>query len=96
MRHGTELTDESMVPLRWLVVVVGAGISCLGASFYLVFSVSSFSSQLALGQKIQGERITALENRSDLGRQHYDEIIQRLSKMEGQNELILKEIRKGQ
>lgn len=90
----TEINDDSRVPLRWLVLTVGTAISCLGASLYLAFLFGSLTTGVITAQKDEGERITSLENNAVLGRGRYADIVQRLSKLEAQNEIILKEIRR--
>lgn len=87
-----------LVPARWLLVVVGTAMSCLGASLYLVFSTGSLTTRLTLGQELHGQRITAIESNREIWKSDYHkdqiDIVQRLTNVETQNKSILDSIRR--
>lgn len=64
--------DKSLVPIRWIFVIMGLFVSYFASS--------------------QIQRISALEANKDQGRERYEKIIERLSKLEATGDLILKQL----
>lgn len=88
------IDDASLVPLRWLVVIVGSAVSCFGACLYLVFSTGALTTKVVIGQEVLSDRITAVEKYQEIGRAHYNDILQRIAIIETQNKEILEILRK--
>jgi hypothetical protein len=90
--RGAVLNEKNLVPLRWLVVTVGAAVSCFASSLYFVFSAGSLISALSLGQSGLVRRVDIIEaDRESLGR----EILQRISVVETTQKLILRNQEEG-
>lgn len=80
----SELLDENKgIPLRWLIASVGAGLSCIGASFFLAFSVGSTSAKFV--------NANDFEDYKKVGRDHYTELVQRLTAVETGQKVIEKQ-----